>query len=441
MKNIILLLTLFFVFCSTEIKAESLTLKQIVDTAMLRSPIIRNIDGNIAVAEEAKKLVSSYHYPVINFTQSLMRSDNPVNVFAFKLGQEQFAMSDFDINALNNPNPRTNNQSSFTLFLPIYTGGEISRKHSSVSKQLESAEYQKAWAKKVVRRNIYTLYYAIVNMDLTLKFLDSENEYLERLLKYYDAKSGANKNRYLSYNKGRIIEESIAEAKDELLFNINKMIADMAYLSGIENLSYQKIDINSEDLLKDFNWKNKSAQESGFTNHREDLLARSSYMESLKYEASSEKSKILPSIGSFVNYSINTQKFDTYGKDYTFGVKLSWDFGLFSFRTASLVEAKKISAEYEYDRAKKEVESENLKLKEDLNILESKIIRLENKQKLFGENKKILTSQYQKGSIDLYNLLDNFAHYIQNKGELHKLITEYKNKQITYYDNNADGRI
>ncbi|MEI6092961.1 MAG: TolC family protein, partial [bacterium] len=163
MKYFFLLFTIFFSFYSTSIKAEALTLKQIVNTAMLSSPVIRNIQGNIEVAEEAEKLVSSYHYPVINFTQSLMRSDNPVNVFAFKLGQEQFTMNDFDINALNNPNPRTNNQSSFTLFLPIYAGGEISRKHSAVSKQLESAEYQKAWAKKIVRRNIYTLYYAIVN--------------------------------------------------------------------------------------------------------------------------------------------------------------------------------------------------------------------------------------------------------------------------------------
>ena len=35
-------------------------------------------------------------------------SDNPVNVFAFKLNQGRFTMQDFDINLLNSPPSATN---------------------------------------------------------------------------------------------------------------------------------------------------------------------------------------------------------------------------------------------------------------------------------------------------------------------------------------------
>jgi outer membrane protein TolC len=208
------------------------------------------------------------------------------------------------------------------------------------------------------------------------------------------------------------------------------MIADLKFVSGIEELSYENINLSSVDMLSNFD-PNAEVSKPLL---REDLFSAASYMESLKLDASSEKSKILPNIGAFANANFSSKNFERFGKDYTLGIRLSWDFGLFSFRTASLSESKKESAQYEYDKNKKQIESEVYKLKEDINLLESKIASMEKQQTLFEENKKILTSQYRMGSIDLYNLLDNFAHYIENKGNIQKLKTEYKFKQMELFD-------
>jgi outer membrane protein TolC len=426
-KIFVFILITFFV---RNLSAETKTVQQIINEAMIKSPLIKAVKANVDVTEQAQKLVKSYHFPVFNFTQSATSSTNPVNVFAAKLMQEDFTMNDFDINALNNPAARMNNRSSFTLYVPLYMGGQISRKQDSLSKQYESMEYQLSWVKKIVRRNVYGIYNAILNMGLMNSFLESEEKYLDHLLSYYDAKSGDNSNRYLSYNKGRIIKESILEAKEEIKLNIKKMVIDLKFVSGIEDLSYESIDLTSLDILSDFN----SDLEVSKPLLREDLLSSAYYMESLKLDASSEKSKTLPTIGAFANANFSSKNFDRFGKDYTLGVKLSWDFGLFSFRTASLSESKKESAQYEYEKNKKQIESEVSKLKEDLNLLGSKIASMEKQQTLFEENKKILTSQYRRGSIDLYNLLDNFAHYIENKGNIQKVKTEYKFKQMELFD-------
>ena len=187
MRNVVVLINriifLFLIFFSLELSSAE-NLKGIIDKAFVSSPLIRKMDSNIKVVQDAERMAFSYHYPVFNFSQSIMNTNDPVNVFAFKLQQQDFKMSDFDINSLNKPSARTDNQSSFTLMVPIYAGGQIVDKTQALSLQKESMEAQKAWIKKVLRRNIYGIYYSIVNLDEMHSFLDEQNKYLANILRY-----------------------------------------------------------------------------------------------------------------------------------------------------------------------------------------------------------------------------------------------------------------
>ncbi len=299
------------------------TLQTLIDKSYIDSPIIKNIDSNLLMLDSANRLVNSYYYPTLNFSQSLMNSDNPVNVFAFKLNQAQFSMADLNMNSLNNPNNKTQNLSSFTLKVPIYTAGQISYKKDSLKMKKKSVEDQKIWAKKIIRQNIYSIYYGLINLNELKIFLDQESKYLKKLLSYYDAKTDSNQNRYLSYNKGRIIKVSIEEAQIELKTNIAKMIADLKYITGSTKLSLSDIDLKSADILKKIEWKNLSNQKL----KREDLLAMQKHIASLEKEITREKFKYVPTLGAFANYNINTEHFHDSSTDYTLGLMLSWDIG------------------------------------------------------------------------------------------------------------------
>lgn len=408
------------------------SLKSLVEKSYISSPFIKQLDANIEILDAAKSMIHSYHYPELNFTQGIYNSTSPLSVFAFKLEEAQINQSDFNPTLLNNPNDRTTNKSSLTLKIPIYTAGQLSYKEEALSMQKKSVEEQKLWVKKVLRKNIYGLYYALEYLNDFEKFLDEEAKYLQNLLNFYDAKTAVNQNRYLSYNKGKIISVSIEEAKLDVLNSKNNILEDLKYLTGLEALTIPNIDNNSEDIFNNIYWK-------GFKNsqklNRQDLAALESMIASHDKDLSSDKGKFIPNLGAFANYSLNTEDFSKSADNYTVGLVLSWDIGLSKFKGIDLAKSKKYLSELEYENKKASIDNELNKQFDNLTNLEQKIQKLENKHQIYLENKKILSSQYKKGSMDLYNLLDNFAYYIENRGTLAKVKAEYKLSLADYINN------
>ena len=87
---------------------EPLTLRQAIQQALKQSP-----DANMARAgtEEAKAaaaLARTQLLPQVGLTEDISRGNDPVYVFGAKLRQQRFTMADFDLNALNRPNPVSN---------------------------------------------------------------------------------------------------------------------------------------------------------------------------------------------------------------------------------------------------------------------------------------------------------------------------------------------
>ena len=52
--------------------------------------------------------------PQLNFTEDISRGNDPVYVFGSRLRQRQFTQSDFELNALNSPQPLGNFSTRFT---------------------------------------------------------------------------------------------------------------------------------------------------------------------------------------------------------------------------------------------------------------------------------------------------------------------------------------
>ena len=84
---------------------EPLTLRQAIQQALKQNP---DADMARAGTEEAKAgaaLARTQLLPQVGFTEDISRGNDPVYVFGTKLRQQRFTMADFDLNALNRPNP------------------------------------------------------------------------------------------------------------------------------------------------------------------------------------------------------------------------------------------------------------------------------------------------------------------------------------------------
>jgi outer membrane protein TolC len=94
--------------------------------AVERHPLIRAATRETDAAKSDKKLARSGWLPRLDFTEDYVRSDNPVFVFASKLGQEQFGPQDFAIQTLNSPDPFTNAATRVNLQQNVWDGGRTS---------------------------------------------------------------------------------------------------------------------------------------------------------------------------------------------------------------------------------------------------------------------------------------------------------------------------
>jgi len=118
--KILCALFLSIVFISSAYAEELMSLDEAVRTALSGNPALRAGKKGIDASKKEIDIARSYLLPKLTFEERYLRTDNPTYAFSAKLNQERFAMSDFAIDNLNNPDPISDYQSSISLEQPIY---------------------------------------------------------------------------------------------------------------------------------------------------------------------------------------------------------------------------------------------------------------------------------------------------------------------------------
>jgi outer membrane protein len=94
--------------------------------AVARHPLVRAATLEAGAAQDDRKVARSGWLPRLDLTEDYVRSDNPVFVFASKLGQQSFGPQDFAIQSLNTPDPYTNAATRVNLQQNVWDGGRTS---------------------------------------------------------------------------------------------------------------------------------------------------------------------------------------------------------------------------------------------------------------------------------------------------------------------------
>ncbi len=119
---------------------EALTPERAVALALERHPMVRAADRDVEAAEADTRTARSGWIPRVDVTEDWVRSTNPTFVFASKLGQERFTAADFDLEALNRPDPLTNSALRLVVKQNVWDAGRTSLYRRAASLGLEAAE-------------------------------------------------------------------------------------------------------------------------------------------------------------------------------------------------------------------------------------------------------------------------------------------------------------
>jgi len=113
---------------STSVLAQTpLTLDEAIARARSVTPAALATAAAAAEAAERVKEARASYWPRLDVTESVQRGDQPVYVFSSLLSQRQFTTANFDIAALNDPDPLTNTRTLVALDQRLYDGGRARR--------------------------------------------------------------------------------------------------------------------------------------------------------------------------------------------------------------------------------------------------------------------------------------------------------------------------
>jgi len=122
-----------------EAVAEVLTLPQAVRLVLLQNPETALNRALIQQAESELRQADVAGLPRVNLSLSGTRSNDALNAFGLKLGQERIAQADFDPVRLNHPAGINNLNTRVEIHAPVYTGGHLEAQTDVARAQLRAA--------------------------------------------------------------------------------------------------------------------------------------------------------------------------------------------------------------------------------------------------------------------------------------------------------------
>jgi outer membrane protein TolC len=138
---------------------DSLSLREAVQLALRENKTIAGTNAAARASAARIDEARSGWLPKLNYSESFVRSNNPVFVFSSLLTQHQFGVENFAIGPLNRPNPLNNFQSILALDQPIYDAGQTrdAVRAADLSRQM-TAEEQRRTGMQVISAVVKAYY-------------------------------------------------------------------------------------------------------------------------------------------------------------------------------------------------------------------------------------------------------------------------------------------
>ncbi len=158
-RLIFVALALFPAAALAQESPRQVTLDAAVNEALQHNALLGAARADVNAKEGQFREARSYFIPDISLSEMASRTNNPVYVFMGKLTQSQFAMQDFALDRLNNPDPLTNYQTKFELAMPLFTGGKLKAAYKATKWGIESARQNVSFAESSTARAVTEAFY------------------------------------------------------------------------------------------------------------------------------------------------------------------------------------------------------------------------------------------------------------------------------------------
>lgn len=389
---------------SQETEQLSLSLEEATEIALEQNLNIEQAGFEVDKSRSQYRQTNAVYLPQLTFEYNAVSTNDPLNVFGFKLKQETVTQQDFSPLLLNDPDTRQNYSASFQVQQPLLNP-DMMLQRSAAKSQLNSADEQFTGTKNQVKLQVQNLYYSLILYHRQLEVLETAlataSEHRRQALNYFE-QGMISKEDYLAARVHEIEMESRKLNTENQLSGIEEKMAitlglnESVNISPTEGLQQISTAPPSGDLI-DTPVTNAQTRAIDFRVKAAEKMVKSTNF------------SFLPKINLFGTYEFNDNDFAGFdASSFMIGANLKWNiFSGFSkagkvmeakadFRKAqSMQEAFQRDQEHQVRGAYRELELAQLQLE----LAEESITRSE-------EDVKIRTNRFNEGMERTTELLE-----------------------------------
>lgn len=370
---------------------------------------IRMAESEIDKVRSQYRQTHATFLPQISVEETGVYTNDPLNVFGFKLKQETVTQADFNPARLNAPDPYENFTTKLELRQPILNA-DMLYKRNAVKNQLNAAEEQLEGTIEYARFQVKDTYYQLIltydRLSVVEKSLKAAREN-ERQAKDFFEQNMISKADYLAANV-RVLE--LESQQSRVSDQLQSVQDNLRYLLGMdENVKIEPADSMQVRPVLDENIDAENATNS--------------QIEALKYRVSaarkmlqSAKLNFVPSLNFFGSYEFNDDNLlGTQGESYMIGATLKWNlFSGFS-NVGKIMESradlKKAELAYESKVFKNKLEIEQAQ--RSLEQAQTQLNFAESSVEQAREDFRIRSNRYEQGMEETTDLLSAEAKLAQ----------------------------
>lgn len=381
-------------------QAVPLPMKQAIDSALAHNQQIGLARTDVRIAESRYRESDAIYLPQAEFSYTALGSNNPLNVFGFKLQQKSVRASDFDPAKLNDPGGYSDFTTRLMVKMPLLNL-DMSMARKAAKGQIEV--YQ------LIRQRTSEA----ISLQVEMTYIQLQSTYAAEVV-LLQAKKAADSLYQFIQNR---VEEGLLQRSDALNVQVwqSTLQTQLAETrSGLQDLSDQLSFLMGKKtgVLYAVEPMKETEDPISFTNalpaQRADFLATEKAILSSEKMIRSTKMGLLPRVNAFGSYQFNDNSaLGMKSGSYLAGLQLTWD--LFKgtqiknkTRTQSL-EQQRMKLELDVQKEKGQVELDQVTRQYGDALIN--IRRQEASMKFASESLRILLDRYEQGLTNSTDVL------------------------------------
>ena len=394
----------------------SLSLREAVQLALRENKAIAATDAAARASTARIDEARSGRLPKLNYSESFVRSDNPVFVFSSLLTQHQFGVENFNIGPLNRPDSINNFQSLLSVDQPLFDAGQTRNavRSADLSRQM-TVEEQRRTQMQVIS-GVVRAYYGAVLAAESLKTAEQAVRSAEADLKRAESVRAAGMSTDVDVLSIRVHLAAVTEQRIQRAADLD--VAQSALNDSLGLPLDTRHTLTSPLNPLDLPELELASLERNASSTRPEVRATHLEEDLAKTQADSARSALLPQVGFHAAFEADRQQFiNKGGANWLASIGLRWNLFNGNGDKAKIEESRHWMerAHADEQRVDSAVRLEVRRAWADLRAAEQRIEVAKAAVAEADESLRITQNRYEAGMSNVTDLLRNETAVLESR--------------------------